>query len=130
MLNDKSARESVKYIIRDHMLGKLEEKGITAWTLDAVFDTPPSLRTSEWDGVGIDTKDKKVVVATPSFAFDEGHNTPWTKAMDMLDMWSPPPVSRLEKVQVQKTVERKNKRHFEGLVHLLNAKKDPPPVFP
>ena len=84
MLKDKSARDQVADIIRQHRDGALESKGITTWVMGATDTKPLSERKHKWDGVGDPAQDKQQTIATPTFAFDFMHEWHWTEAIKML----------------------------------------------
>lgn len=84
MLKDKSARDQVTDLIKQHLHGKLEEQGRSTWIMNATVDKPVFDRKRPWDGVGEPAEDKNQVIATPSFAYDWEHQWMWTDAMDML----------------------------------------------
>ena len=73
MLKDKSARDQVIDIIKQHKDGKLEQQGRTTWVMDATEDKPACLRAHAWDGVGDPAEDKTRTISTPTFAFDWEH---------------------------------------------------------
>jgi len=89
MLSDKSARDNVADIIRQHKDGTLERQNRTTWIMGATVTKPLWERKHKWDGVGDPTYDKKQVIETPSFASDWKHQYYWTDAINTLKM--PPP---------------------------------------
>lgn len=92
LLSDKSARDQVADIIRQHKDGKLEQQGRTTWIMNATVSKPPWDRKHKWDGVGDPAEDKKQTISTPSFAFDWQHEWHWTEAVRMLkEPLTPPP---------------------------------------
>ena len=58
MLKDRSARDNVAGLIKQHMRGELEQKGYVVWTLAAPKTKPRALREHKYDGVGDDVSDK------------------------------------------------------------------------
>lgn len=89
MLSDKSARDQVSDLIRQHKTGKLEQQGRTTWVMDATVTKPIWERKHPWDGVGESPENKTQVIETPSFAFDWEHNYHWDEAVKMLQAGVP-----------------------------------------
>tara|TARA_R100000951_G_scaffold114443_2_gene118768 strand:+ start:1287 stop:1874 length:588 start_codon:yes stop_codon:yes gene_type:complete len=83
-LKDKSARDQVADLIRQHKDGTLEQQGRTTWVLDATEDLPAILRKHKWDGVGMPAENKTRAIFTPSFAFDWQHEWHWDEAIAVL----------------------------------------------
>jgi hypothetical protein len=98
MLKDKSARDQVADLIRQHKDGTLEQQGRTTWIMEATVTKPIWERKHKWDGVGDPTKEKNQLIATPSFAFDWQHQLAWDDAIAKLKM--PPPAMPVATVQV------------------------------
>lgn len=94
MLKDKSARDQVADLIRQHLTGSLEQQGRTTWIMDATSTTPVWDRKRKWEGVGDPIEDKNMPIQTPSFAFDWQHEWNWTEAIKLLkEGLQPPPES-------------------------------------
>ena len=66
MLKDKSARENVASIIKQHMDGELESKGFKTWVMGATSCKPACLRRHKWDGVGDDGEHLQASPLLPS----------------------------------------------------------------
>ena len=98
MLRDKSARDQVADIIRQHKDGTLEQQGRTTWIMDTTVTKPIWERKHKWDGVGDPAQEKNQTIATPIFAFDFQHEWHWTEAIRMLKEGLPavatPPVKK------------------------------------
>jgi hypothetical protein len=97
MLRDKSARDNVTILIKDHKSGKLEQQGRSTYIMHTTEDKPPCLRKHKWDGVGDPTNDKTRVIETPTFAYDWQHQHYWDQALEML---AAPPLTLLLKRSV------------------------------
>jgi|EP00966_Prymnesium_polylepis_P211986 hypothetical protein len=112
MLSDRSARDQVADLIRQHKDGTLEQQGRTTWVLDATTTKPIWERKHKWDGVGDPVKDKNQTIATPSFAFDWQHEWHWTQAIQQL---------KAPQVNPCATVAQATKRQRVDKVELLNC---------
>jgi len=81
MLRDKSARDSIVYILEAHKTGKLEGAGKQTWCMRATLpngDTPKGM-------------DKVRTVKTPHFAFDWQHQHYWDDAIAIVKNGTSPP---------------------------------------
>jgi hypothetical protein len=73
MLKDRSARDQVADIIRQHKDGTLERQGRSTWIMESTSTKPVWERRHKWDGVGDPSQNKVSVIETPTFAFDWEH---------------------------------------------------------
>lgn len=74
MLKDDSARNHIANMIKEHMTGELEKKGVTTYMMDATtisgHPAPYAMRIQ--------------VIQTPMFAFDWEHQVFWETAINIL----------------------------------------------
>ena len=119
MLHDKSARDQVADLIKQHKNGTLERQGRTTWVMGATQDKPAIIRKHKWDGVGDPALAKNQVISTPSFAFDYLHEWHWDEAIKTLKM-PPPFVPPNTPEKKRKRVDNKSPEVRSDKVELLN----------
>lgn len=85
MLKDRSARDNVADLIRQHMAGELETKGYMVWQMGATRNKPAALREHRWDGVGEDDPDKlRVLLPIPLDVTSPWNTCSWEHAIAQL----------------------------------------------